>query len=132
MILIDANVLMYAVGAEHPNKKRAVRLLQRVASGAIEATIDAEILQEILHRYRALNRWEDGKHAYDLARGIFPEVLPVTGEVMDRAKEIADQDERISARDAVHAAVLLVAGLEGICTFDHDFDRIKGCRRIAP
>jgi hypothetical protein len=31
-----------------------VALLERVADGELEATVDAEVLQEILHRYRAI------------------------------------------------------------------------------
>lgn len=131
MILIDTNILMYSAGAEHPNKAPSLAILRRVASGEMEATIDAEVLQEILHRYLALNRWPDGKKVYELARKLFPEVLAITAEVMDQAKKLADVDPSLSARDAVHAAVVSSYRLEGICTFDSDFDRIHGCRRIG-
>ncbi len=132
MILVDSNVLMYASGAEHPNKVPAVQFLRRAAAGEIEATIDAEVLQEVIHRYRALHRWPDGRRVYELARRLFPEVLPITGAVMDYAKRLADSDSRVSARDAVHAAVVAEFQLEGICSFDRDFDRIRGCKRIGP
>ncbi|MFQ6094256.1 MAG: type II toxin-antitoxin system VapC family toxin [bacterium] len=59
MILVDSNVIMYAAGVEHPRKAACVEFLQGVAEGRIEAAVDAEVLQEILHRYRALNRWGD-------------------------------------------------------------------------
>ena len=131
MILTDANILMYANGTEHPNKAPSLAFLNRVASGQVDATIDAEVLQEILHRYRSLNRWADGQRVYDLARCLFPDVLSITGEVMDHAKRILDARSALTARDAVHAAVVTVYKLEGICTFDGDFDRIPGCRRIA-
>ena len=131
MILVDSNVLMYSAGAEHPNKAPAVQFLKRVAAGETEATVDAEVLQEIIHRYRALNRWDEGRKVYEVARGLFPEVLAITGVVMDRAKQLVDEDSTVSARDAVHAAVVAVYRLEGICTFDGDFDRIRGCVRVA-
>ena len=131
MILVDSNVLMYASGAEHPNKFLAVRFLKSVAAGDLEATVDAEVLQEIIHRYRALHRWPQGQHVYTRARRLFPHVLPITGEVMDRAKLLADEDSAISARDAVNAAVVGAYKLEGICTFDRDFDRIRDCRRVG-
>jgi len=131
MILVDSNILMYSSGAAHPNKLLAVHFLKRVAAGEIEAAVDAEVLQEILHRYRALHRWNEGRQVYALARRLFPEVLAITGSVMDGAKQLADEDATISARDAVHAAVVAAYRLEGICTFDSDFDRIRGCRRVA-
>ncbi len=44
MVLIDANILMYAAGAAHPNKQPSIRLLERVANGEVDATINAETL----------------------------------------------------------------------------------------
>ena len=61
VILVDVNVLMYAVGAEHPNKAKSIEFLDAVAAGQRDATLDAEVLQEILHRYCALNRWADAR-----------------------------------------------------------------------
>ena len=132
MILIDANVIMYAAGADHPHKRPSVALLERVAGGEVEATIDAEVLQEILHRYRAIGRWEDGRRVYDLTRQLFPAVVPVTAEVMDRARRVLDADGHIMARDALHAAVVMTEGREAVCSYDRDFDRIKGIVRREP
>ncbi len=50
---------------------------------------------------------------------------------MDCAVRLADKDPTLSARDGVHAAVVVTYKLEGICTFDRDFDRIPGCRRVG-
>mgnify|MGYP003387311819 CR=1 FL=1 len=132
MILVDSNVLMYAMGSEHPNKSLALGFLNRIAQGELLATIDAEVLQEIIHRYRSLNRWPEGKQAYTLARSLFPEVLPISGAIMAHATDLVDSAQTISAGDAVHAAVVVLDKLEGICTFDRDFDRIPGCTRIDP
>lgn len=132
MILIDANVLMYAAGAAHPHKAPSARLLERVARGDVEAVIDAETLQEILHRYRAIRRWEDGRQVYDLARQLFPSVVPISAEVMDRARELLDAYPSLMARDALHAAVVLHESLEAICSYDRDFDGIVGLRRTEP
>jgi predicted nucleic acid-binding protein len=131
MILVDANILMYAAGADHPHKVPSLAWLERVATGVIEAGIDAETLQEILHRYRAIHRWKDGRRVYDLARTVFPSVIPITAEVTDRARAILDTDSRCLARDALHAAVVQVHRLEAICSYDRDFDRL-GVPRIEP
>lgn len=132
MILVDANVIMYAAGAAHPNKQPSVAFLQRVAEGGVDATVDAEVLQEILHRYRAIERWPDGRRVYDLARELFPWVLPITSEVVDRARRLLDQYDTVMARDALHAAVVLTHGLEGIVSYDRDFDPIAGVTRHEP
>lgn len=132
MILIDTNIIMYAAGAPHPHKQPSADLLQRIARGEVDALIDAETLQEILHRYRALNRWADGKRVYDLARQIFPEVIDVKARVLDEARRLLDTDAHIMARDALHAAVVFTERLDGICSYDRDFDRIKGLARLEP
>lgn len=132
MILVDANIFMYAAGAGHPNKDASLRFLQRVSHGVENAVVDAEVLQEILHRYRSLGRWDDGKEVYDLVRRIVPVVVPIDELVMDRARSLLDADRVIMARDALHAAVVLEKGLKAICSFERDFDRIRGVRRVEP
>jgi len=130
--LVDTNILVYAAGREHAHKHRAAEFLLRVADGEVEAALDAEVLQEILHRYSALRRWKEGRTIYEEARIQFRNVYAVTAEVTDAAKRIMDRDASLMARDAIHAAVVKVYGLESICSFDRDFDRIPGLRRIEP
>lgn len=136
MILIDSNILMYAAGADHPHKLPSVALLERIAGGDVEAIINAEVLQEILHRYRSIRRWGDGRRVYDLTRQLFPVVLPVTAAALDRARDLLDRVASVMARDAVHAAVhaavVLTEGLEAVCSYDGDFDHIPGIIRLEP
>lgn len=133
MILVDANILMYAAGAEHSFKRPSLIFLQQVAEGAVPAAIDAETLQEVLHRYRSIGRWEDGKKVYDLARQIFAVVLPITVDILDRTREILDgRTPGIMARDALHAAVYEINRCEAICSYDTDFDRLPGIHRREP
>ena len=132
MILVDANILMYAGGTTHAHKAKSVRFLKRVAEGEIDAVIDAETLQEILHRYRALQRWEEGRRLFDLTRALLPVVLPVTGEVLDRARILLDAYPHLMARDGLHAAVVLQHQLDGLCSFDTDFDPVAGVERVEP
>ena len=67
MILIDSNVPMYLVGAAHPHKADAQRLLERLVIDNRRLVSDAEVLQEILHRYVAIGRpdatWRSGPSA---------------------------------------------------------------------
>jgi predicted nucleic acid-binding protein len=132
VILVDSNIFMYAAGGEHRHRAPAIAFLEKVAESKVRAVIDAEVLQEILHRYCALERWPEGRVVYDEARMLFPDVLPITAEVMDAARLLLDEHRKLTARDAVHAAAVQVYGLKGICSFDRDFDEIGGLRRIEP
>ena len=132
MILIDSNILMYAAGKAHPHQGPSAALLEQIALERIEAAVDVEVLQEILHRYRAIQQWEKGRQAYDLARQIFPLIIPMTVEVMDDARTLMDRYDRLGARDAVHAAVCRLVAADAICSYDRDFDCIEGLNRIEP
>ncbi len=132
VILVDSNILMYAAGREHPHRAASLAFLERVAGRETQAAINAELLQEILHRYRSLDRWEEGRLVYDGVRMLFEHVLPITGDVVDLARRMLDEYPWLGARDAVHAAAVEVYQLEGLCSFDRVFDRIHGLRRVEP
>ena len=65
MIFVDSNIPMYLVGAEHPNKDGARRLLEQCIARGERLVADAEVLQEILHRYVAINRRDAIQPAFD-------------------------------------------------------------------
>lgn len=132
MTLVDANILMYAGGGTHPHRQPCLNFLADVARGKRAAAIDSETLQELLHRYRSVNRWEVGAAIYDQARRIFPDVLPITSDVTDAAKDLMSAHPALLARDAVHAAVVQVYRLASVCSYDRDFDRIPRLKRIQP
>ncbi len=132
MILIDTSVIIHAAGEDGPWKGPSTAMLLRIASGELEATTDAHVLQELLHHYRAVGRADDGRRVYDLTRQIFPAVVSITATMMDRARRILESDRRLSARDAIHASVVMTEGMEAVCSYDRDFDRIMGIARQEP
>jgi predicted nucleic acid-binding protein len=87
-------------------------------------------LQEILYRYSALRRLDLACEVYDLFVQICPVVLDVTLADTDRARDLLLTVVGISARDAVHAAVMLNHQVGWIATFDAGFDRITGIQRL--
>ena len=131
MILVDSNIPMYLTGAPHPRKTDAQRLLEKLTSERQRMVTDAEVLQEILHRYVAINRREDIQPAFDAVLGIVEDVLPVDRPVVERAKQIVLGYRRLSARDAVHLAVMERHGIEQILTFDSGFDGFPGITRLS-
>jgi uncharacterized protein len=132
MIMLDSNIFMYAGGVNHPNKKPCLQLLEKIASGDIHAVIDAEVLQEILHRYRTIHRWEDGCKVYELARQIVLIVVPVTDEIMDSTLDIMKMYPELMARDALHAAACHASGADAFCSYNEDFDIIPNLKRLKP
>ncbi|MGA8762732.1 MAG: type II toxin-antitoxin system VapC family toxin [Candidatus Sulfotelmatobacter sp.] len=131
MILVDSNIPMYLIGTPGPHKTDAQRLLERLASERQRLVTDAEVLQEILHRYSAVNRRHDIQLAFDALLNVVDDVLAVDRDVAERAKQIVLGYHRLSARDAVHLAVMQQHGIETILTFDSGFDGFPGITRLS-
>src|SRR4051812_11573473 len=76
-LFVDANVPMYVVGAPHPNKDRAVAALEVAVARGERLVTDAEVLQEILHRYRAIGRPDAMEAASEALLSLVDEVFPI-------------------------------------------------------
>ena len=131
MIFIDSNIPMYLVGASHPHKVDARRLVEEMIADGERLVTDAEVLQEILHRYVAIDRRAAIQPAFDVLLGIVDEVFPVDTQAVERAKSILYGKPRLSARDAIHLATMAANGTTRIMSFDSGFDGYPGVERIG-
>jgi predicted nucleic acid-binding protein len=131
MILVDSNVPMYLVGAPHPNKVEARLLLEQAVAADERLVTDAEVLQEILHRYVAIRRLDAIQPAIDVLLAAVDDVLPVEATDVLAARDLLLAGTPISARDALHAALMRRHEIDSILTFDTGFDRVPGMRRFG-
>ncbi len=129
--MVDSNVPMYLVGLPHAHKSDAQRRLEQLVNERQRLVTDAEVLQEILHRYVAINRRDAIQPAFDAILGIVDQVLDVNRAAAERAKEIVLGNRRLSARDALHLAVMEQHGIERILSFDSGFDGFPGITRLS-
>ena len=130
MIFVDSNVPMYLVGAEHPHKRDAQRALERLVGSDERLVTDAEVLQEILHRYVAIDRLDAIQPALDALLGIVDDVFPVERADVERAVRILHGRYRLSARDAIHLAIMERRGVDRLLSFDRGFDAYPGVVRV--
>lgn len=121
---------MYLVGAAHPHKADAQLLLERLISTGQRLVTDAEVLQEILHRYTAIDRREAIGPALQATLDIVDDVFAIERADVLRAAEIAQHPGKFSARDALHIATMQRMQVQSILSFDSDFDRWPGLTRI--
>ena len=121
---------MYLVGSPRPHKTDAQRLLEKLIANRERLVTDAEALQEILHRYVAIDRRDAIQPAFDALLGVVDEVLSVDRVAAERAKQIVLGYRQLSARDAVHLAVMEQNGIRQILSFDAGFDAFPGIARL--
>lgn len=131
MILIDSNIPMYLIGAPHPLKEIAEPMLERVLREQERLVTDAEVLQEILHRYSAIRRPEAIPVAFELVLDIVDTVFPIEQQDVVQARRLLLSWEDLSARDSLHYAIMQRYEIGRIMSFDGDFDGLPGIRRIS-
>jgi len=130
MIFIDTNVVMYLTGGDHPLKLRSQEMLEEIINDQVKLVTDAEVYQEILHRYTALKYFERIPYAFDILNGLVDEVFSIDITVVEHAKTIILSYQQTTARDAIHLASMKVHKVQRIMTFDKDFDSFTSISRL--
>jgi predicted nucleic acid-binding protein len=130
VIFIDSNVPMYLVGAAHQHKIDAQRRLEEAIAQGERLVTDAEVLQEILHRYVAIGRRDAIQPAFDVLLGVVDEVFAVDLGDVERAKGVILERPSLSARDGIHVAIMQRRQITKILSFDSGFDGIPGLARL--
>lgn len=131
MIFVDSNVPMYIVGEPHPNKDRAISMTRELLRSDEQLITSVEVYQEILHRYTAVRRPQIIDLAfYELDR-LVDEVLLYGMQEIRAARALLATVDGISARDALHVAVMQAAGCSRVLSFDGGFDHCPGIVRVS-
>ena len=130
MIFFDSNVPMYLVGAAHPNKDRAITALTQLVGDGERFITDVEVYQEILHRYTAIHRLDAIDAAFESLDGIADDILTFGMSEIRSARALLGTVDGLSARDALHVAVMQKAGASRILSFDGGFDACPGIERL--
>ena len=126
MIFIDSNIPMYIVGAAHPHKVDSRRILEEKITDGERLVTDAEVFQEILHRYSAISRLDAIQPAFEVLQKTADDIFPVEMKDVEAARNILQGYTTLSARDAIHIAVMERYGISEILTFDQSFEHYPG------
>jgi len=125
-------VLIYAAGGPHSLREPCRAALEAAVNRRVSLVTDSEVLQEILYRYSSIERLDIARDVYSAAIELCDEVLPVTEQTTDRARELLLQYGSLSARDAVHIASMEEGGLRRLLSTDTDFDAVDEVQRVDP
>lgn len=125
-------MLIYAAGGPHSLREPCRAALEAAVNRRVSLVTDSEVLQEILYRYSSIERLDIARDVYSAAIQLCDEVLPVTEQTTDRARELLLQYGSLSARDAVHIASMEEGGLRRLLSTDTDFDAVDEVQRVDP
>jgi len=119
MIFVDTNVIMYAVGRDHPLRAEARGFFESAMErDRNELCTSAEVLQELLHAYIPVARSQTLDAALTLAGSCIATVFPIDTEDVRAARLLADGFQELGARDLIHLAVCRRHSVAEIKTFD--------------
>ena len=131
MILIDANIFMYAAGRESTQRAPCQRFLEKTLAGeGGGACTDAEVLQEILHRYRSLKIPDVGFQLFDAVSQLGIPILAVTDRSLREARTLLEQYPILSTRDGIHLGVMREHGIEEVLSYDRGFSQVPWVKRL--
>ena len=131
-VLLDTAVFIYAVGGEHRYREACRDLLDPTVLRRCGAEASVQAVQEFLHQ-RA-RRTGDRQGAADLAEAM-SRLCPLhdlTPHDLRVGLQLFRQHDRLTGRDALHAATALNRDIPAIISPDPDFDGIDGLTRIDP
>lgn len=121
---VDTNILMYAVGSEHPLKKPCLEILEKISRDEIVAVTDTEVFQEVAYRYWSQRKWPVAVQVLKDYQSLFREIYPIEKRQLDDYYTLLTEYEFLSPRDAIHAAVMRSHQLTRILTTDRDFQKL--------
>ena len=132
MKLLDTNIFIYAMGRPNPYKDPCLRIVAALEGSFHGYLTNTEVLQEILHIFARRGEREHGARRVREIMDSVEEVIPIGREEIYVASRLLIQRPQLDARDAIHAAVVQLHGLEGIVSADRGFDVIRGVTRFDP
>ena len=129
---LDTNILMYAVGTDHPLKKPSLDILEKISRGEIRAVTDTEVFQEVAYRYWSQRKWPIAAEVLRDYERLFDEIYTIERRHLNDYYTLLNDYDFISPRDAIHIAVMKSYRLKNICTTDQAFQKIPFLKVCFP
>lgn len=118
MIFVDTNVFMYAVGRPHALREPARAFFRTAVENGTALITSAEVLQELLHAYTPVQRFETLDAALELVTRSTIDIWPLQSEDVLLARQLRDRFPELGARDLCHLATCRRRNVREIKTFD--------------
>ena len=118
MIFVDSNVFMYAVGRSHALRPPAREFFLQSNLNGSSLFTSAEVLQEMVHAYLPVGRFETLDAALSLVARAGVKVWPLEEEDVTLARKLYSLYPALDARDLCHLASCRRRGVRQVKTFD--------------
>jgi predicted nucleic acid-binding protein len=154
-VFLDANTLVYALGAHVTFGAACKQLLDRIENQDVQGVASAHVILDVAHRIMALEAmtqfsWPQAgianrlkrhpgdvqklaryRQAVDEIAAIGIQVVPVTDQLVSLAVDVCQQFGLLTG-DALIVVTMRHHNLTNLASNDADFDRVPGITRYAP
>jgi uncharacterized protein len=131
-MLLDTNVVLYAIGGPHPYAEPCRRILALAGAGVLSLEAPVDLVQEVMH-HRTRHLGDRRQAAADaMAAAELCRLHAVEPDDARAATELFASSTTLSARDAIFAAIAARHGLRTILSANDAFDGLTQLRRIDP
>ena len=131
-MFIDANVFINAYIAKDFAGEKAMALLKRIKSGEQNAATSPMVLDETVYIIAKNRGIEFALRTHKNTLNISNlQILPINKRTCESLPEIIFETD-LEPHDAFNIAVMRENNISTICSFDRDFDKIKGIKRVEP
>jgi predicted nucleic acid-binding protein len=135
--LLDTNIVVRLLGRDDEIKARACsNLFRRVEEGSEEVLLTECVLMEVVQVLTSLHLAYRLNHE-DIRARLLP-ILTLNGlrlpdkQLYLRALDIYAAYQFLDFADALCAARMEYLGISEILSYDHNFDRVPGLKRVEP
>lgn len=132
---VDTSLLIRVLTGDDPAKaSRSLALLQRARRGEIDLYTSETVVAEVVYVLSSLATYRVPRN--DVAMALLP-VLEGPGITIDHKGSLVLallrwRDSRLDFEDCLSIEHIRRQRLDGISSYDRDFDRIPGLRRLEP
>lgn len=131
--VLDMNVILRYVAADHPTMSPAARdLLRRIEDGEVRVIVTPMIVAEVVFTLQRFYRKRREEICEVVGALLNLPDMEIRDEAVCRMALELYQTHAISFADAYTAATMLHDGVKEIYSWDRDFDRIEGITRLEP
>lgn len=132
MIVLDSNILVYAVGRDHALRDHCRAIVAAIRDGIIEATTTIGMIDEFLHVHaKSRGRAEAVQVAEDYLALLSP-LLVVEEADLRPAFRLFERVDGLDVSDAVLAAAAIRADAQALISADQAFGRVPRLRHVDP
>jgi len=132
VIVLDTTVLVYALGAEHPLREPSRRLIYAIATGRVDATTTAEVIQEFVHvRARRQGRADAAKAGRSFADLLAP-LLVTPDAAVEAGLRLFERSKSLGVFDSFLAATTLANRADALVSADRAFSSVARLTHLLP